>query len=47
MLEEGFLAGVGGYYGNVLRVQPPLVIEDADLDRAVAALDRALAAATR
>ena len=47
LLEEGFLAGVGGYYGNVLRVQPPLVIEDADLDRAVAALDRALAGAAR
>ena len=47
MLEEGFLAGVGGYHGNVLRVQPPLVIEDADLDRAVAALDRALGQAGR
>jgi 4-aminobutyrate aminotransferase/(S)-3-amino-2-methylpropionate transaminase len=47
LLEEGFLAGVGGYYGNVLRLQPPLVIEDADLDRAVAALDRALAGVAR
>jgi 4-aminobutyrate aminotransferase / (S)-3-amino-2-methylpropionate transaminase / 5-aminovalerate transaminase len=44
LLEDGFLLGVGGYHGNVLRLQPPLVIEDADLDRAVAALDRALAA---
>ena len=47
MLEEGFLIGVGGYHGNVLRFQPPLVIDDADLDRAVAALDRSLAAARR
>jgi 4-aminobutyrate aminotransferase len=47
MLEEGFLIGVGGYHGNVLRVQPPLVIEEADLDRAVAALDRALARAAQ
>ena len=47
LLEEGFLAGVGGYYGNVLRLQPPLVIEDVDLDRAVAALDRALVKAAR
>jgi len=47
LLEEGFLIGVGGYFGNVLRLQPPLVIEDADLDRAVAALDGALAAARR
>ncbi len=39
MFERGFLAGVGGYHGNVLRLQPPLVIDDADLDRAVAALD--------
>ena len=43
MLEDGFLIGVGGYHGNVLRLQPPLVIDHADLDRAVAALDRALA----
>ena len=42
LLEDGFLVGVGGYHGNVLRLQPPLVIEDADLDRAVTALDRAL-----
>jgi 4-aminobutyrate aminotransferase-like enzyme len=28
-------------------VQPPLVIDDADLDRAVAVLDRALARAAR
>ena len=47
MLEEGFLIGVGGYHGNVLRLQPPLVIDDADLDRSVAALDRALASAAR
>ena len=44
MLEAGFLIGVGGTYGNVLRVQPPLVISDEALDCAVAALDRALTA---
>jgi 4-aminobutyrate aminotransferase/(S)-3-amino-2-methylpropionate transaminase len=42
MLEEGFLIGVGGYYGNVLRIQPPLVISDEDLDRSLDALDEAL-----
>ena len=42
LLEDGFLIGLGGYHGNVLRLQPPLVIEDADMDRAVAALDVAL-----
>ena len=45
LLEEGFLIGVGGFYGNVLRVQPPLVIDEADLDRTVVALDGALGAA--
>lgn len=45
MLERGFLVGVGGYHGNVLRIQPPLVIEDADLDRGFAALDEILDAA--
>jgi 4-aminobutyrate aminotransferase len=44
MLEAGFLVGVGGTYGNVLRIQPPLVISDEALDCAVAALDRALGA---
>ena len=41
MLEQGFLIGVGGAYGNVLRIQPPLVTPDEDLDRAVEALDDA------
>ena len=45
MLERGFLVGVGGYYGNVLRIQPPLVIDDADLDRGLAALDEIVDAA--
>jgi 4-aminobutyrate aminotransferase/(S)-3-amino-2-methylpropionate transaminase len=42
MLERGFLVGVGGYHGNVLRLQPPLVIPDADLDRAILALAESL-----
>jgi 4-aminobutyrate aminotransferase/(S)-3-amino-2-methylpropionate transaminase len=42
MLERGFLTGVGGYHGNVLRFQPPLVIADADLDRAIDALAESL-----
>jgi 4-aminobutyrate aminotransferase len=45
LLEAGFLIGVGGTYGNVLRVQPPLVISDEALDCAVVALDRAFSAA--
>jgi len=42
--EAGVLVGVGGQTGNVVRFQPPLVISDAEIDRAVASLDQALAA---
>jgi 4-aminobutyrate aminotransferase len=42
LLEQGFLIGLGGFHGNVLRLQPPLVIADADLDRAVDAVEAAL-----
>jgi 4-aminobutyrate aminotransferase-like enzyme len=45
LLEAGFLIGVGGYHGNVLRLQPPLVIGDEDLARSLTALDRALSQA--
>ena len=40
--EAGVLVGVGGQAGNVVRIQPPLVIADAELDRAIETLDRAL-----
>ncbi len=43
LLADGFLIGLGGYHGNVLRLQPPLVISDEELDQAVAALDAAFA----
>jgi 4-aminobutyrate aminotransferase len=43
MREKGFLIGAGGTYGNVLRWQPPLVIEVEDLQKAVAALAECLA----
>ena len=32
--KAGLLIGVGGVYGNVLRLQPPLVITQEQLDRA-------------
>ncbi len=41
--EAGVLVGVGGQSGNVIRIQPPLVIDDADLDRAIDVLDEAFA----
>jgi 4-aminobutyrate aminotransferase-like enzyme len=40
--EAGVLVGVGGQSGNVVRFQPPLVIEESALDRAVETLDQAL-----
>ncbi|MFB6284033.1 MAG: aspartate aminotransferase family protein [Halobacteria archaeon] len=43
LLEDyEFIAGVGGYYKNVLRIQPPLVIERDDLERFVDALEEIL-----
>jgi 4-aminobutyrate aminotransferase / (S)-3-amino-2-methylpropionate transaminase / 5-aminovalerate transaminase len=44
MRERGFLVGVGGTWGNVLRLQPPLVIDPKDLTAAVRALDESLRA---
>ncbi|MBI3650739.1 MAG: aspartate aminotransferase family protein [Acidobacteria bacterium] len=38
-LKKGVLVGVGGAFGNVLRLQPPLVISHEQLDRAVNALE--------
>jgi 4-aminobutyrate aminotransferase-like enzyme len=40
--EAGVLVGVGGQAGNVVRIQPPLVIDDADLNHAIDVLDEAL-----
>lgn len=40
--ENGVLVGVGGQLANVIRIQPPLVISDGDLDRAIDVLDAAL-----
>jgi 4-aminobutyrate aminotransferase / (S)-3-amino-2-methylpropionate transaminase / 5-aminovalerate transaminase len=44
MREKGFLIGVGGTWGNVLRWQPPLVIGAEELTHAVRALDESLKA---
>ncbi len=41
--EEGLLIGKGGLYGNVMRIAPPMLIGEAEVDEALAALDRALA----
>ncbi len=39
--EKGLLIGVGGVLGNVLRIQPPLVIEERQLDKVIDILDDA------
>ena len=41
-LEKGVLFGLGGVYGNVLRIQPPLVIPKEQLEGAINVLDFAL-----
>jgi 4-aminobutyrate aminotransferase len=43
-LEHNLLIGVGGNFGSVLRIQPPLVISDAQLDTVVATVADGLAA---
>ena len=42
--EQGLLVGRGGFYGNVLRIAPPLVITEDDVARAVETLDVAFGA---
>jgi 4-aminobutyrate aminotransferase-like enzyme len=42
--ERGLLVGKGGLYGNVLRLSPPLVIDEADAERAIETLDAAFQA---
>jgi 4-aminobutyrate aminotransferase / (S)-3-amino-2-methylpropionate transaminase / 5-aminovalerate transaminase len=41
-LEQGVLIGVGGQFGNVLRLQPPLVITREQLAHAIQTVTRAL-----
>jgi 4-aminobutyrate aminotransferase-like enzyme len=40
--ERGLIIGIGGFFGNVLRIQPPLVISEEQLASAMATLDEAL-----
>jgi 4-aminobutyrate aminotransferase-like enzyme len=39
--EEGLLIGKGGLYGNVIRITPPLTVDEAEIEHAVRILDRA------
>lgn len=40
--ENGVLIGTGGVYGNVLRIQPPLIITEKQLEKTLLVLDKAL-----
>lgn len=42
MRERGILVGVGGVYGNVVRLQPPLSITAEECDRAASGLEEVL-----
>ncbi len=45
--ERGVLIGVGGTFGNVVRMQPPLVIGEEDLDRAIRVIEEAVTSLSR
>ena len=40
--DRGVLIGIGGVYGNVLRIQPPLTISDEEIDTVLAAITEVL-----
>jgi 4-aminobutyrate aminotransferase-like enzyme len=40
--REGLLIGKGGLFGNVIRMAPPMIVSDREIDDAIAVLDRAL-----
>jgi 4-aminobutyrate aminotransferase len=41
-LDKGVLVGVGGVYGNMVRIQPPLVITREQIDQVLDVLEQAL-----
>jgi 4-aminobutyrate aminotransferase-like enzyme len=45
--QEGVLVGHGGVLGNVLRIQPPLVISQDQLDTAIAMIDKSFSEVAR
>ena len=45
--EAGVLIGLGGAYANVLRLQPPLVMTEAEADQAASVIERAITQAAK
>ena len=41
--KRGLLIGKGGLYGNVIRISPPLIVSDGEVDEALKILDESLA----
>jgi 4-aminobutyrate aminotransferase-like enzyme len=44
--SNGLIVGRGGLYANVIRMSPPLNIPKADIDQALAIIDKSLAEVT-
>jgi 4-aminobutyrate aminotransferase-like enzyme len=44
MRDRGVVIGLGGVYGNVLRIQPPLTISEKELDTVLGAMREAMQA---
>ena len=46
-MEEGLLIGKGGLYGNVIRLAPPMILSESDVDEAIGMFDRGLTKAAK
>jgi 4-aminobutyrate aminotransferase-like enzyme len=44
--RRGLIVGRGGLHGNVIRICPPLIVNESDVDDAIRILDEAIAATT-
>ncbi len=40
--DEGLLVGVGGFWSNVIRIQPPLTIEETHVEQCMEAFEKAV-----